>query len=692
MVWSPRMESDLLRRVFPGDSEVAARLRQLDWTSNDFGTPDTWPQSLQTAIAICLASRIPMQVWVGTGRTLIYNDAAIELLGTRHPSVLARSGREAWTDEVWGVIGPAIERVFETGDTQWCESVRMLLARRTPNEETYMTFSFAAIIGDGGKVDGVFASCVEVTESVVSNRRMSLLHRLGVGVATSRGVAATAKTLDKVLHGSVDVPFAVLYLVENDVARAHTWIGTNAADSGLPDTISDGALARVMESEEPVELTGPDLATKPALALPMRGGGNGLAGVLVCGHNPQLPLDDSYRSFLELIAAHVNSSLVDSIDLLPSPSPTHLAGPQLRNRDAFLSVVAHELRNPLSALMTTLQALMLRAPSADVELMERSVRQLSRIVDNLLDVSRIARGRLELRPKPTELATIIDRAMEIVTPLFNERSTQVFVRVPRVGLRLEVDPERIAQALANLFANASRYSEPGSRVWVQASREFDRVKLVIKDEGTGIEPDRLPVIFEAFYQPPETRPRTSGLGLGLAIARSLVELHGGKLQISSGGQGQGTECTIELPTAARPGAPAPTATAPASRRKLLLVEDNDDTARSLKNALEQLGYVVALAHNGPVALNVARTFDPDVVLMDIGLPVMDGWELAKRLRELRGATHNAPVVAVTAYDRDVDRQRSTEAGFAEHLVKPIDLGKLQEVVESLPMRPNSTPS
>jgi signal transduction histidine kinase/CheY-like chemotaxis protein len=685
------MESDLLRRVFPGESEVAARLRQLDWTSNDLGTPDTWPQTLQTAIAICLASRIPMQVWWGPSRTLIYNDAAIELLGERHPSAIARSGREAWSDPVWNTIGPAIDRVFATGDTEWCESVRMTLARRVPSEETYMTFSFAAITGETGSVDGVFASCVEVTENVISHRRMSLLHKLGVGVASSRGIDSTAKTLAKVLQGNADVPFAALYLVDNGVARAHTWIGTSAADSGLPDTIGDGPLSRVMESEEALELSSHEMASRPALAVPLRSG-NGLAGLLVCGHNPHLPLDESYRSFLELIAAHVNSALVDNGDPLASAAPQHFAGPQQRNRDAFLSVVAHELRNPLSALMTTLQALMLRTPSEDVELMERSVRQLSRIVDNLLDVSRIARGRLELRPKPMELANIIDRAMEIVTPIFNERNTQVFVRVPRVGLRLDADPERIAQALANLLANASRYSEPGSRVWVQAAREFDRVRLVIKDEGTGIEPDRLPVIFEAFYQPPEQRPRTSGLGLGLAISRSLVELHGGKLTVTSGGTGQGTECTIELPTSARAGTPAGTATPPASRRKLLLVEDNDDTARSLKNALEQLGYIVALAHNGPVALNVARTFDPDVVLMDIGLPVMDGWELAKRLRELRGVTHNAPVVAVTAYDRDVDRQRSTEAGFAEHLVKPIDLGKLQEVVESLPMRSSSTPS
>jgi signal transduction histidine kinase/ActR/RegA family two-component response regulator len=690
MVWSLRMESERLRRVFPGDSEVASRLRQIDWTSNDPGAPDSWPQPLQTAVAICLASRIPMQVWWGPSRTLIYNDATIELLGGRHPSVLAQSGRDAWPEEVSSSITPAIDRVFSTGQPEWCEGVRMLLARRVPREETYVTFSFAAIAGETGSVDGVFVSCIEVTENVIANRRRSLLHKLGVGVAAARGVAPTAKLLDKLLENNVDVPFAAMYLVEDGVAHVHMSTGVSHTDSGLPATISGELLARVLESDEPVELP-PEVANKPALALPVRCAANGHA-LLVYGINPHLPVDESYRMLLELIAAHVSSALLEDGTPAPRAVTPQLAAPQPRHRDAFLSVVAHELRNPLSALMTTVQALMLRAPSSEIELMERSVRQLSRIVDNLLDVSRIARGRLELRPKPTELANIIDRAMELVTPLFEERNTQVFVRVPRVGFRLDVDPERIAQAIANVLVNASRYSERGSRVWVQAAREGDRVRVVIKDEGTGIEPDRLPVIFEAFYQPPETRPRTSGLGLGLAISRSLVELHGGTLEVRSDGAGKGTEGTFEIPASARVATSLPTMATAGSRRKLLLVEDNDDTARSLKNALEQLGYVVALAHNGPVALNVARTFDPDVVLMDIGLPVMDGWELARRLREVRGATHNAPVVAVTAYDREIDKQRSTEAGFAEHLVKPIDLNRLQEVVESLPLRTSSTPS
>ncbi|HEX5061322.1 MAG TPA: hybrid sensor histidine kinase/response regulator [Kofleriaceae bacterium] len=574
--------------------------------------------------------------------------------------------------------------MFTSGETEWCENLRMLVARQVPSEETYVTIALAPILDDAGTIEGVAGACLDVTAKVIADRRLALLHKIAVGLAAVRSLDVAAKTLTHILRNAPDVAFATLYAVDGGVAQARVWIGTNTETSGLPAIADRGSiLGPVLETEEAIEVTIGD-GSQRALALPVRAPGDRLAGILVCGLNPLAPLDAMYRAFLETIAQNVGATFVDAGAVRGVATPA----PQLRTTDAFLAVLGHELRNPLGALMTTLQTMMLRAPSLEVELMERSVRTLTRMVDNVLDVSRIARGGLELRPTPTELATIVDRAMQLVTPLVTERNTQVFVQIPRTGLRCNVDSERVAQAIAGLLSNASRYSDPGSRVWVQAAREYDRARIIIKDEGSGIEPDRLAEIFGAAYVATEKRPRNAGLGLGLVIARSLVELHGGSLNVASPGMGRGTEAVIELPIDARIATSGPVANAPGSRRRLLLVEDNDDAARSLKNALELLGYVVALAHNGPIALNVARTFDPDVVLLDIGLPVMDGWELAKRLRELAGATHDAPVVAVTAYDRDIDKQRSTDAGFADHLVKPIDLGKLQEVVESLPMRPS----
>ena len=663
--------AELLQRVFPGESQMASRLRDFDWTTNQLGSPEQWPQSLQSAVGLCLAARLPMQVWWGPELTLLYNDASIRFFGTLHPGVLAHSGR-GWAIDT---LGPAVEEAVASGNASWSQDVRVLLA----GAETFVSFSVTPIMGDDGRVAGVFSTLVDTTESAIAKRRLDTLHALSVATSTAGSLEAGSVAIIDVLRRSSDIAFAVLQLADGPTVMA----GCDAVPAGVHE-----AAAAVIETDAILEIAVDHRAAKQAFALPIHDG-DGVVGVLVCGVSPYVAFDAPYHTFLELVAARIAVSLAD----VRSPGEGARVQAQAsvpatgRSKDAFLSVLAHELRNPLSALMTTVQTLMLRSPSLEVELMERSVRHLSRVVDNLLDVSRIARGKLELQPKRIELAQVVDRALELANPIVTDRKNQVFVRVPRLGLRLSVDPERIAQVIANLLNNATKYSEPGSRIWLEGSRVDDRVRLAIKDEGTGIERDRIGSVFEAFYQPPETRPRTSGLGLGLAISRSVAELHGGTLAVHSEGAGHGTECVLELPFDPRPSSrPTLPAATPPVRKRLLLVEDNDDTARALKNALEQIGYVVAVAHDAPIALNLARTFEPDVALLDIGLPVMDGWELARRLREQRAATHELFFVAVTAYDQESDKRKSHEAGFAEHLIKPIDLGKLEQVVESLPGR------
>jgi DNA-binding response OmpR family regulator len=346
-----------------------------------------------------------------------------------------------------------------------------------------------------------------------------------------------------------------------------------------------------------------------------------------------------------------------------------------RSKNDFLALVGHELRNPLSTISTMLQALMMRGPSPEVELMGRGVRQLTRLVEDLLESSQLSRGTVELQKRPIELSQVVDRAMELVSPWFDDKKNKVTVCVPRVGWRIEADPERLARAISNILMNATEHSPAGMPITVDAQRLGDRIALRIVDKGAGIAPERLPVLFATF----QDHRRDGGLGLGLAIARSIVELHHGSISVKSDGHGRGTECSIDLPATSAAAADAPPAMSQ-PRKRLLLVEDNDDAARALKAALEQLGYEVALAHDAPIAINLARTFQPDVALLDLGLPVMDGWELAKRLRS---ASTELPIVAVTARDQESDKQRSAELGFAEHLVKPIDLGKLERIVQQL---------
>jgi signal transduction histidine kinase/ActR/RegA family two-component response regulator len=353
-----------------------------------------------------------------------------------------------------------------------------------------------------------------------------------------------------------------------------------------------------------------------------------------------------------------------------------------RAKDDFLSLFGHELRNPLSVLSTTLQVMRRQTPSAELALMDRSLAHLTRLLDDLLDLSHLKRGRLELRTTKTELAYVIDLALERVARTLEERRTQIFVRAPRVGLGIECDPERMAQAIANVVQNASQYSEPGSKVVIEAQNIAGRIGMQVRDEGAGIDPGRLANLYVPFRE--TKRPDNAGLGLGLAIARHIIELQGGEIRVESAGVGRGTSVTIELPHQRTPAVEVTAAATKKARKRVLLVEDNHDAAIALQHALELLGYQVALAHNGPVALTVAKAFQPDVALLDINLPVMDGWELSKRLRELRVPSRELHFVAVTARDQEQDRQKSAEAGFVDHLVKPIDLGKLERVVENLP--------
>jgi CheY-like chemotaxis protein/anti-sigma regulatory factor (Ser/Thr protein kinase) len=346
---------------------------------------------------------------------------------------------------------------------------------------------------------------------------------------------------------------------------------------------------------------------------------------------------------------------------------------------------SRSIRTALSPIVTSLQLLRLRdIHSPEQDIIERQVNHLRRLVDDLLDVSRIARGKIELRRERTEVAAVLAAAIETSSPLFEQRRHRIEVDVPETGLAVDADPDRMAQVFSNLMTNAVKYSEPGTRIAIDARRDGDRVRVRVIDEGAGIAADMIDKVFDMFVQQPQTLERSrGGLGLGLSIVKRLVELHGGMVWAHSVGVGHGTELVVELPAAGeaeRPQlAPEPLPIGGGAVRRILVVDDNDDAALSLKKALERLGYAVAIAHDGPAALRAAAVFEPEIALLDIGLPVMDGYELARRLRALR-PLH---LVALSGYGQEADRRRSAEAGFEVHLTKPVDLRYLETVVRSL---------
>ena len=371
----------------------------------------------------------------------------------------------------------------------------------------------------------------------------------------------------------------------------------------------------------------------------------------------------------------------------------HEAAQASRAKDEFLAMLGHELRNPLAPMRTALQLMRLRgSESREQDVLDRQVTHLSRLVDDLLDVSRITRGKIELDRRPIELSEVVLRAMEIASPVLEQAHHDVILDVPRKGLGVDVDIERMAQVVANLLTNAAKYSDPRSQIRVTGGRSGERVTLSVKDEGSGIAPEMLSRVFEAFVQQPQTLDRSrGGLGLGLAIVKSLVEKHDGSVRVTSAGLGLGSEFVVELPW--DPDAQTPRAEpregiaqrpAAARRRRILVVDDNEDAAAMLQHALENLGHLVEVANDGPSALSVCGAFDPDVALLDIGLPVMDGYELAQRLRDLLIDSGRVPalrLLAVTGYGQETDRERSARAGFHEHLVKPIDLGRLARAID-----------
>ncbi|HVO89784.1 MAG TPA: ATP-binding protein [Casimicrobiaceae bacterium] len=358
-----------------------------------------------------------------------------------------------------------------------------------------------------------------------------------------------------------------------------------------------------------------------------------------------------------------------------------------RAKDEFLAMLGHELRNPLSPIVTALELMRLRGePSRERDIIERQVAHLNRLVDDLLDVSRIARGAIDLVRQPMEIAEPIQRAIEMASPLLEQRRHALDVDVPREGLGVIADGGRIAQVVCNLLTNAAKYSDEGSRIRLRAFRENAWIKIAVQDEGIGIRPDMLEAIFGLFVQERQGADRAAGgLGLGLAIARNLARLHGGTIGVTSDGPGRGSEFTVALPAREIQALRVPAAQQPGraldrTGKRVLVVDDNGDTAAMMKLLLEGFGCTVAIAKDGPSALRLAESFVPEVALLDIGLPVMDGYELGQRLREVHKGTTPLQLVACTGYGRDTDRMRSTAAGFDAHLVKPVNAEVLRRFV------------
>jgi signal transduction histidine kinase/ActR/RegA family two-component response regulator len=496
-------------------------------------------------------------------------------------------------------------------------------------------------------------------------------------------------------------------------------LGVMLPASGMPKTVSGGPrwrafLLRCALEERPegtVDLAG----DAPARAIVR----NGAALIVVGGRCDEALLAQVEREFPLLAAvlvaqqalqieraeaAGAREAAAQAHDLARALDKARAASAELNlqlrqeheRKDEFLAMLSHELRNPLAPLVHSIELLRTSgkgeaASGRQLEVMARQLQQLTRLVDDLLDVSRVSRGLIELRRERLALDEVLDDAIEVVRPLLEGRG-HALSRTPARQVWLNGDRVRLTQVFANLLSNAAKYSEPGGRITLSVVEDQRRVSVVVQDAGIGIPQDMLTRVFDMFTQVAPAHARSvGGLGIGLTLVRRIVELHGGRVSAYSRGPGQGSTFTVSLPqlsgVAAGPPPAAPPATAgapPASahqdgkRPLVLVVDDNRDAAETVAALMERLGAKVRIAHEGAEALRVVADFGPDLILLDIGLPGMDGYEIVRRLRALPGL--RARVVALTGYGAPQDRERALAAGFDDHVVKPLSLPAIQALL------------
>jgi PAS domain S-box-containing protein len=488
--------------------------------------------------------------------------------------------------------------------------------------------------------------------------------------------------------------------LSQSLARERSWSGrlrqVAAASLTINAATTQDSIAGVIDGEARrilgagrcrVVFDAADIAEEEgSLVVPLTSRAGHTMGYIHCSEKAGGRFDDDDRAVLTQMAQ------MASIALENSRLYHEIRTNDLR-KDEFLATLAHELRNPLAPIANSLQVLRAAEGSPHIvesrAVLERQVNQLVHLVDDLLDVSRVSRGKLELRRRPVRLSEVLQSAAETSRPSIDAHSHRLEIRLPDEEVWLDADLTRLAQVLANLLNNSAKYMEPRGEVVVEASAVDDEVVVKVRDKGIGIAPEMLPHIFDLFVQADRSLERAQGgLGIGLTLVRRLVELHGGSVTARSDGPGLGSEFVVRLPRRAEgpvESEPAASASAPATlpARRILVVDDNKDAAESLALLLGLAGQNVATARDGLEALTQVEQFAPEVVILDIGLPGLNGYEVARRIRAMAGH-QRVSLIALTGWGQDEDRRRTEEAGFDHHLVKPVDFDALKRLLAGLP--------
>jgi len=466
-----------------------------------------------------------------------------------------------------------------------------------------------------------------------------------------------------------------------------------AARRARPDLILSDVMMPKLDGQQLTRAvrSDPSLREVPVVLLSARAGEEARIEALQEGADDYVVKPFSARELLARIDSRLQIARLRSEAFAATRESEETLRASDRRKDEFIAMLSHELRNPLAPLRSGLEILRMQHEQGvdagrTVDMMERQLGHLVRLVDDLLEMSRINRGTLELRRERVTVASVVTAAVEASEPLIREAGHHLDVAMPQVSVWLDGDPVRLGQIVSNLLNNAARYTERGGRIWLDAEVRNDRVNLSVRDTGIGFTPEAAAGIFDLFHR----GSRSKGLGIGLTIARRLAEMHGGTVGASSGGPGRGACFTLDLPLAAAPAVvkEKQRGTGGPARQRVLIVDDNEDAADSLGMLLEASESDVRIAHSGGEALAIFEQFDPGFVLLDIGMPDMDGYEVARAIRRLNSGRHPV-LIAFTGWGQEADRIRAREAGFDHHLVKPTDLRTLKAI---LGVAPSVSPS
>ncbi|MBD2196548.1 MULTISPECIES: ATP-binding protein [Calothrix] len=720
-------------------------MRSLDWSTTPIGDVDTWPQSLKTAVQIILGSRYPMFVWWGPQMINFYNDAYAPILGQRHPKALGKPAYEVWAD-VWDVVGPQAEAVLHSGQSSWNEDLLLIMERNGYPEETYFTFSYSPVPDDEGHRGGIFCAVTEETQRVIGDRRLRVLRELAANTAEAKTVEdaceIAAQTLD---NNPYDVPFALLYLLDDSQTKAKLMgtarlapgtpasppeieIGSPICDRWLLSSVLNEGKSQLIQDLQAKfgDLPGGAWPESPntAIVLPLSNPAqDSKSGFLIAGISPRRQFDDDYQGFWDLVAGQITTAIANTRAYEAERLRAEALAEIDRAKTEFFSNVSHEFRTPLTLMLGPIEDALTdtvtplpEVQRQRIEIVQRNGLRLLKLVNTLLDFSRIEAGRIQAVYEPTDLAAFTAELASVFRSTIEQAGMQLIVDCPPLPTEIYVDREMWEKIIFNLLSNAFKFTFSGT-ITVKLQYFPNYVELIIQDTGIGIPTAEIPHLFQRFHRVKGAKGRSfEGSGIGLSLVQEFVKLHSGTVSVSSV-LGAGSCFTVTIPTGYEhlpqaainknnteksiilrvntyieesqrwlPTSGNEEESAPVSHyllpptTRILVADDNADMRDYLQRLLSA-AYQVETVADGNVALNTARQNPPDLLLTDVMMPGMDGFELLRSLRS-DPQTQDIPIILLSARAGEESRIEGLTAGADDYVVKPFSARELLARIEA----------